>query len=205
MTTPPNNPTYNQNTPKQSGESLAESQIKFLTNFQELYDAFSVNHVALDGGATAGNHKIAEFFQQVGDFQASQGEVSAYSKDVEGQTNQLFLNNQGGSFQYTCYQIYGPSSFGGQLNYFTFLPGNIMVSFGIINPAASPGGNKLDFSPYVYKNLMTFNICPGALAPTIIPTFTLQEDFPGTGIISAVRLYQLTAGYSYFYLAVGNL
>lgn len=203
MSTPPNNPVYDKNTPAQSGESLGTSQEKFLTNFQQLYDAFLRDHVALDAGATAGNHTIAQFYQQDGDIKTSVGEISAYAKNVENQTSQLFLNYQGANdsqIQYTGYQIYTRPPFPYQTVYYSFLPGNIMVYFGKLL-IGNPG--VLRIRPLVMKNLMSVNFCPIDGSPTFLPTFVpLASD---NDVVKRLDLYQYNNAYAYHYLIIGNL
>ncbi len=197
---------YNSRIPN-ANDFLAVSQGNFLDNFQQLYDAFATNHVALDDSIlTPGNHTFIELLQQ-GKGPATQfGEISLYSKLVEGQTNQLFLRYQGGQapdVQLTAYQIYPAQNLPWQISYFTFLPGNVIVYFGISIPESSPEGNAVNFPPYVMKNVIASAFCAQATIPTLSPTITLNKDHLGN--ISSASLFNLTAGYSYFYIMIGNM
>src|ERR1700733_2891876 len=109
--------------------SFADWQIQFIQNFTQLAKCFAVNHVPLTAATEAGNHTILQMAEQPGSLQVNLSEIAAYSKEVLGQTDQLFLKYQGASgpeFQYTNYQIYPVTTVNPnneQIQYFTFLPG----------------------------------------------------------------------------------
>lgn len=204
MTPPEKNTQYNALIPIAT-DSLASSQPNFLNNFFQMYEAFKKNHSALDIGASEeGNHTIVEMLQQGGSFQTDVGEISVYSKNVEGQTDQLFLRFQGNGteVQITNYQIYGPFLSTGQSIYMTFLPGKLLVLFGGVYPPNLPNGNTMKLSPYIMKNIMSFNICAGYSVGQVIPTYKYIQNIPG--IYTSIQLFQVSAiGYSY--ICVGNI
>ncbi len=213
MSTPPTNePQYNANVPVTT-DFLATSQGNFLNNFEQLYTAFLKNHVALDGGATAGNHKVIEMLEQPKGFQTDPGEISVYSKDVEGQTDQLFLGYQGNGIevQLTNYQIYTlpivtkPNGNAIQHGYFTILPGKVIVYFGDVFPKRSSTGNLLDLAPYVCKNVMGVNLCPLGTTPSYNPGINLIKNNSGIITTISLNLLSVNTGDQFFYLIFGNI
>lgn len=126
MTIPP----YNPNIP-QLFDSYASWQENFQNNFQQLFDAFGQNHVALDA-ANAGDHTVVEMLEQANPVQTNTAEIAMYAKDVSGQTDQTFMRFGSNltEFQYTNYQIYSIEETDRQTTYFTFLPGKLIVYFG---------------------------------------------------------------------------
>jgi len=184
---------------------LAVSQGDFLTNFSQLYNAFAKNHVALDAVTSAGNHTNIELLQQNTSPQTNIGEISLYSKPVADQTNQLFLRYQGNAqeVQVTAYQIYQSQSLPWQISFFTFLPGNIIVYFGIGDLPRSPNGNTVWFPPYVMKNVISCYFCAQSVTPVISPTVTFTKDHLGKTAIA--NLFNIANGFSYFYLVIGNI
>ncbi len=202
----PNLNEYNQVVP-QPNDFLADSQKDFLVNFQQLYNAFARNHVSLDATIlTPGNHTNIELLQRTQGPETSIGEISLYSKTVLGQTDQLFLRYQGNSqeVQITAYQIYQAQSLTWQESYFTFLPGNIIVYFGIGNLPISPNKNTIWFPPYIMSNVISCYFCAQAPTPVIGPTVTFDLDATGKKIAIA-NLFNIASGFSYFYLVIGNI
>lgn len=152
-------PKYNPNVPQYANNNLAQTQKPFLDNFLSLYNIFSVNHVPLDAGSTAGNHTIIQTLEQETSHQTDLGEISIYTKNVEDQTDQIFMRYQGNGqeFQYINYQIYSITNIPNQTSYFTFLPGKIVVFFG--NFTSLPN-NTLILYPPIAKSIMGMSFCP---------------------------------------------
>lgn len=201
---------YNPNTPLPD-DKLAASQTDFLNNFSDLYNAFRVNHVALDGGATAGNHTKIELLEQPKGFQTNIGEISVYTKDVEGQTDQIFLKYENGQeFQFTNYQIYKPVDVAWKISYFTFLPGKILVYFGTFKPSKYPptgfGDPAITLEPNIAKNIMSFNICSVGSTPNVTPSVSLINNLDPS-IINAIGFVKFTLATSldYQYLILANV
>jgi len=183
---------FNPATP-QPKDIIEDSQESFLDNFQVLYDSFKKNHIPLDATSNAGNHTNLQLLQQPKDtdFQTDQGEISVYTKNVEGQTDQIFLRYQGNQdeFQYTNYQIYSISPKNRQTFFFTFLPGKIIVYFGVITPKGSTF--DLEIKPRIAKNIIGVNLCPFNVSSNtgfpLYPPFinSCVETSPGIfGIVS---------------------
>lgn len=122
-----NEKVYNPDVPD-AKDHFNSSQLDFLTNFQILYDAFTRNHVALDATTNLGNHTYIELLSKDASYQTDASDISIYCKPVENQGNQIFLRYPGNQdeFQLSCYQIYSVE----KDNYFTFLPGKILLYFG---------------------------------------------------------------------------
>jgi len=205
MTIPPEeNTPYNANIPRPT-DDLASTQPNFLNNFFQLYEAFKKNHGALDAGATnEGNHTVVEMLEQPGSFQTDVGEISVYSKIVEGQTDQLFLRFQGNGteVQVTNYQIYGPVALAGQIIYMSFLPGKLLCLFGSFFPPNLPDGKTIQLSPYIMNNIMAFNICASDVVGHVIPTYKILQNIPG--INTSIQFFQLSP-VGYFYFCIGNI
>jgi hypothetical protein len=146
---------YNPNIP-QFTDSYASWQTNFLSNFMQINTAFSVNHEPISS-TNAGNHTIIQLPEQENPVQTNINEISVYSKDVPGQTDQVFMKFPGinSEFQYTNYQIYpvnGPST---QTSYFTFLPGKVIVYFG---QTTANNVKTIQLLPPVAKNIITVNL-----------------------------------------------
>jgi hypothetical protein len=169
---------YNQNIPKVN-DDLATSQGGFLSNFQQLYDAFAQNHVALDGGSTAGNHTIVELLNSLTGFQTDAGELSLYASPVVDQSGQLFMRYQGNTkdVQITNYQLYELNQVAGRAQFFTVLPGKIMIYYGIVFIPGYPF--ILDLEPPIAKNIISVNLCPGQTPsfPPIATPVTASNGF----------------------------
>jgi hypothetical protein len=216
MTTPDNPPpVFNPNVP-QIKDTIAKSQIDFLDNFSTLYDAFSVNHVALDAASDAGNHTVIQLLEQPtnSQFQTGTTQISVYAKDVVGQTDQMFLRYGGNQpeFQYTNYQIYPLALGNGLTPFFVVLPGGIIVYFGIMAFQGLPtlGGpfRKLVLTPAIAKNIISANFCNLGTIPGVGMSYSpIQPN--NNGIYDYVQV-RLTLGGSqpnpnlFYYIVVAN-
>ncbi len=163
MTAPKN---YNANFPLLN-TSFADWQIGFQNNFTQLYEAFNINHVSLDSASNAGNHEVVELVEQEKDIQTNASSVSIYAKDVDNQTDQLFIRFGGDqtSYQLTNYQIYSlPDIKNGstlvQKQYFTFLPGGLIAYFGKFYIPKGSNPISLLINPVIAKNIITANLTP---------------------------------------------
>lgn len=125
---------FDPNTPEFPGDSFAVTQEQLQENFQFLYNAFKMNHIPLDASSALGNHTVVQLAEQENDQQSGANELAIYAKDDSTQTDQLFLRNQNGTvIPLTTYQIYKLAGMPGvQDQFFTFLPGRIIVYFGVI-------------------------------------------------------------------------
>lgn len=195
---------YNQNIPNVN-DDLATSQGGFLSNFQQLYNAFAQNHVPLDGGATAGNHTIIELLNNPTGFQTDAGELSLYAKPVENQAGQLFMRYQGNAddVQYTNYQIYDQGAIqNGQFGFFTTLPGGLIVYFGAVKISATNAGGTIYLNPFITKELLSVNFCPFGTVPTIPPYFEVLSE--REGYVTTLLPKQFSPDFIYYYLIVGK-
>jgi len=191
MTTP--TPEFTPNTP-QAKDIIGSSQDQFLQNFQTLYNAFAKNHVALDAVSGAGNHKVIDLSQQNKNIQTSNNELSMYSRDVTGQTNQLFMrfeNNQP-EFQFSNQQPTFTHSPGVNTTFITFLPGNLVVFFGTVGPTGS-----LSLEPYPLSNICSATFCAVGTTPRNTPFTTVVES---GGKITSITLEKNF----YYFIVVGN-
>lgn len=186
-------PQYNPNVPR-PGDSIATSQPDFQKNFLSLFNAFAQNHVDLED-ALAGKHTIVELPAQTTAFLSNAGEISTYSRSEDEEGTQVFLKYQGTEeeFQFSCYQIYSvepvPLPFGGtQTIYFTFLPGRVLLYFGVYGAAIgrSPFTQQITLIPPVAKEIITMDFCATTTTPSLKPIVTLQVE--DNGIISKINL-----------------
>ncbi len=156
-------PKYNPLVPENPSNSLDITQPDFLNNFLSLFNAFKVNHSSLDSTTEIGNHTIIELLEQEDSQQTDVGEISIYSKDVEGQTDQIFIRYQNGvEVQYTNYQIYSLKQRGKQTSYFTSLPGGILIYFGLRNPSTNSQPSLVELQPSICKNIISVSLTPVA-------------------------------------------
>lgn len=197
MSTPPT-PIYNPNVPEGPSSSIGQGQIDFLKNFMALYNAFAVDHVALDAATDAGNHKIIDLLQQSSQFQTNIGEISVYCKGAEegekGTENilsdQIFFRYQGNQdeFQFTNYQIYSIDNSNPPKQFFTFLPGRVIIYFGLI--AVDLQNNfsiPFNLFPAIAINIITMNFCPVGTIGSFPPTVEIQEP-DSNGIYKTIIL-----------------
>ncbi len=175
---------YDQNVP-QVNDDLATSQGQFLSNFQQLFLAFAQNHVNFSAGATAGNHTVIELLSSPSGFETSAGEISLFAKPVAQQVDQLFLRYQGNTqdVQYTNYQLYDLNQVPGRAQFFTVLPGKILIYYGLVSIPGYP--YILDLDPPIAKNIISVNLCP-ALTPSQPPI--VEPVTASNGIIKQLKL-----------------
>lgn len=202
---------YNPNSPENFSDSLAVTQPDFLNNFATLYTIFNENHVALDAGATAGNHTFIDLITQQKEPQTNIGKFALYSKIVESTTNQVYMRQEGNQaeFQYTCYQIYPVQTTSDRTAYFTFLPGNLIVYFGTVTNAANQ--TVIDLIPAISKNIIFLFGCPVGATPFDLPglnpvAYSATPPHDPLKIIEKVNVnLQPQKSYSYSYVIVGNI
>ncbi len=147
----------------QPSDSIAEGQPDFLTNFSQLFNAFESDHVALNAGSSAGNHSVARLVEQPNPLITAVSELAIYSKDVPNQTDQLFLKYQGNGqeIQYSNYQIFPLPDIEQagvlvQKQFFSFLPGGIIIYFGFVIPNGTPF--TLLINPVISTNIFGINL-----------------------------------------------
>lgn len=187
---------YDPNTPLIT-ESFDEWQENFIQNFQQLGKAFAVNHIALDASSLNGNHTIVQLVEQENPQQTKVSEISAYVKNVPAQTDQLFMRlpGNGTEFQYSNYQIYTVDA----TNFFTFLPGGLIVYFGLF--VANSGQNKqLKFKPNIVKNIVGVNFT--SLTQVIGSGISYSEISKEKDIIPGLVLNTI---YSQYYTVIANV
>ncbi len=171
---------------------FASSQDPFLKNFKAIYDAFAVNHIALDK-TNAGNHFNAQMVEFPNDakFTTNVGEISLFCKNSGSFNNmdQLYLQYQGGNFfPLTTYQIYTLKSVPDR--FFTCLPGKVLCYFGIVDINFAQGVQFLTFSlfPKVARSIISLNFIPLGTSTTQFPPLT-TITVPEGGIISKINLF----------------
>ena len=194
------NVVYNPNTPAGPKAYVGPDQENFLNNFMALYNAFAVNHVPLDAAANAGDHTIINLYEQPIDtqFQTNVGEISIYCKKTPDQTNQIYLRYQGNQdeFPLTTYQIYALNQKDYPNQYFTFLPGGILIYFGSLTvtfPNNFQSPVPFDLFPAVATNIITLNFCRIGTTAGFCPTVSIQQP-SDDGIIETINLYAPNLG-----------
>jgi hypothetical protein len=185
---------YNSQVPQPKNE-IAQGQTDFLANFSQLFNAFNIDHVSLTDPTNPGNHNVARLNQQDNALTTEVTEIALYSKLVADQTDQLFFRPQqnGDEIQYTNYQIYPlPQIMSGgilrQGQFFSFLPGNIIVYFGYVFPNASPF--RLQLNPPIARNLFGINLCcfgATGLYPSVVSPIETTPGFFGALNLSQIQ------------------
>lgn len=155
MTTP--TPQYNANTPTVN-TFFADWQTDFQQNFEILFKVFGTNHI-FNNSVLDGNHTNIRMPEQKTSQQTDVSELAIYTrgKDFTGLTDSVVIRyqNNGEEFQYTLYQIYKVDD----TNFFTFLPGNVIVYFGLFLPNLI-NTNTLSLKPAIAKNISSVNLTP---------------------------------------------
>lgn len=192
---------YNPNVPTNLDDTYADSQPQMLNNFIKLYTIFSRNHTNING-TNAGFHNKVDLLEQTQGFQTGVGEISVYCKNVEGQTDQIFLRYQGDGqeVQFTNYQIYSLQATPQQEAYFTFLPGKVIAYFGkmlIVN-----GVTKINLNPPIAKNIITVQITN--LGNTAISNSPVEVNITN-GIATAITLNSSFNLVPQSYLVLANI
>lgn len=170
-------PIYDPGVPERPSDSYSTSQPEFLANFISLYQAFLKNHQPISG-TNQGVHTILELLQQTGDAQTDLNEISFYSKNVDGQTAQVFvrINNNGTAYQLTNYQIYSLNQVANQTSYFTVLPGKFLVYFGSFTSLTN---NILNLNPPIAKNIVGLDFTPIGTTPNYKPVVNPIKEANG--------------------------
>lgn len=197
----------------QTGNTIADSQFDFLNNFMQLFNAFSEDHVALNAAANAGNHNVIRLVEQKDVQGTVLNELCLYSNKTFEQTDQLYLRFEGNgtNVQYSNYQIYplAPISQGSnviQIPYFTFLPGGLILYFGLVNPTGDPFTLVLD--PPICVNIVSVNLCPtnSNTTPPSFPSVVApisNDNVHITGFsLSSSFLFRTPP--SQYYMIIGN-
>lgn len=203
-------PTYNPNTPQFRKDSVASSQPQLLDNFMALFNAFNRNHVSLDAASGAGNHTVVELLEQGSSLQTDVDEVAIYTKAVDGQGDQAFFRFQGNGteFQLSAYQIYTLSQTQTPNSYFTFLPGNLLIYFGL-TPAGTGITITMDLIPPVQKNIMTVSAVPSGANTSVLnykPSVSFEKNVHGFySKINFVYNGRTVPAPPTFYVVIANL
>jgi hypothetical protein len=190
-------PPYDPDVPKLPTDSLKTSQPQFENNFLQLYNNFLKNHVELDAASSAGNHTIIQLIELAANdgIQTDVGELSVYVQDVVEQADQVFLayQGQGQKFQYTNYQLYKPEDNPGlQEKHFSFLPGKILLYFGLIQPTLK--ANIIDLSPYVARHIVSVSLCPLAVGTNSFFKPYVRLVTPKDGIYQGIEIINSAIG-----------
>ncbi len=156
-------PTFNPAVPENLTDSFATSQPQLQNNFIAIFTAFARNHVSIND-VNAGNHNIIELVERANPVLTNLDETAIYTKNVEGQTDEVFIRyqGQGQEFQFTTYQIYKIPPENGFLAYFTFLPGGIIAYFGFFPARSAVEGRApqiLQLNPPIAKNIIGMTTC----------------------------------------------
>ena len=195
---------YDPNTPINS-QSFAAWQESFIENFTQLSDAFSANHVALDAASNNGNHTVIQLLEQASAQQTGISEITVYTKNVlntageKTNQDQLFMRLPGNSteFQFSCYQIYKltqPNTF------FTFLPGGLIVYFGLYLYNIAAKQQILNLFPAVAKNIMSVNFT--STQQVIGSGISFSQILNPSGITTGLRLATI---YNQYYVVLANV
>lgn len=207
--TSPTTSVFNPNVPKNASDSLATTQPQFLDNFLSLYRQFAANHLPLDVGSSAGNHTVIQLREQPKDLQTDITEINVFTKKVENETDQIFVQFPGPApaIQLSNYQLYSIGPITGnettQQAFFTTLPGGIIVYFGSFRPLNQ---NKVFLFPPICKNVISFSATSAEQASPISPYVYLYP--PQNGYFREALIVVTPLGVSSspncFYMVIGN-
>lgn len=203
-------PPFDPNVPENFSDPLATSQPELQNNFFQMYEIFKKNHIEINDTIAPGIHKYVELLEQENSPQTDIGEISIYSKDVEGQTNQIFLKFQGGQeIQLTTYQIYSILATNKQSYFFSFLPGNVLIYFGEKIAGGNPG--NITLLPPVAKNIISAMVCPQFNGTSNLNKFpekanlTLIKNTDGIITTISTRYPNNTSTPNSFYCVMANI
>jgi hypothetical protein len=198
MTAPTDEPNYNPNVP------LSDNNIA---------------HRALDATSSLGNHEVIQLVDQTNNLSTDFQEVSFYAKKVPNQTDQIFMRypRNGKEFQITEYQIYElqivtvgepPNQTIVQYQYFTFLPGGIIVYFGHVIPNQQEF--TLQLNPAICSNIMGVNLCVIGQQTSISTAYPSNVSIIGvngktTGLLLTNSTEFEITPQPQFYLIFGNI
>jgi hypothetical protein len=129
-------PTYNQGYP-QDGSSLGQSKLTIRNNLDGTFQTLAVDHInnnGQPGSKPAGYHKVIHMVPQSANPGAIAGYGQLFTKTVNSIINdtQLFWETSTGLIQQLTVNI-TPRA---RTNGYTFLPGGIIIQWGVVN---SPG------------------------------------------------------------------
>jgi hypothetical protein len=216
MTNP--TPFYQPNTPLIT-TTFADWQINFLNNFKRLSDSFAVNHIPLESTSNPGNHTYVDLLTRGTNPQTSKSDFSIFSaqdpntNDLPEKITQLFMSFQNNQiFQFTNHQIYPitPQQ-PNQTQYFTFLPGSLIVYFGKISCAGLINVNIL-LNPAIakVKGILSVNLTAvdnTGYQPFIL--FQLKQDVTEHQVVNISSNGLKNSGSNplrdYYYLIIGNV
>ena len=152
--------TYTPNIP-QTGQSLGSTRDPIRTNFQQIDAVNSINHESFDT-ANKGKHKFLQMPEQSTAPTTAADEGGLYTKVGVGpsETNLFFRGESDGKeYQLTKAIQADNAKFGTDTNYeegppslnggWTFLPGGLVLQWGLINTAASSSTFAVNF-PIVF-------------------------------------------------------
>lgn len=164
MSTPP---IFDPTVPERLSDSFATSQQELRDNFQSLFNVFAVNHVAMNE-PNAGNHTFINLLEQANPILTDLNEIAIYTKDVEGQTDQIFFRYQGSGqeFQFTNYQLFKLQAKKNFTAFFTFLPGRIIVYFGSFPSITGIASQIVKLEPQIATNIIGITVCANGQTAT---------------------------------------
>lgn len=208
MTNPIN---YNPNYPEIES-TWADWQVQFIQNFEQLGLAFSQNHVPLNDPTIAnrGNHTIIQMPELLNPPQTGSTEFSIHTKNVEGQTAQVYFTYPGNApvVQFTNYQIYSVLPTAQQTTFFTFLPGGILIYFGGFGPFIPTNGNNTIFlNPPVTKSVRGVQFALSGSTPDYTPAFVTKPP-DSNGIIDEIYVIPTLpqkVPQAVFYMVIANI
>lgn len=141
---------YTDNIP-QSGQTLGQTQANINTNFSIIRTVQKVNHEDFDN-ANEGKHKFLQMPEQGAGPTTAVNEAGFYSKPGTNpvETNLFFrAENSGFEYQLTKAVSASTASFGTSTGW-TFLPGGLLLQWGVANIPSGTGGTVV--FPVAYTN-----------------------------------------------------
>jgi len=140
-----------------SGQTLGQTRDQIRNNIQALNASLENNHIALDNGADTGKHKYVQM--PIRSPQNNAGEGTLYTSTVGGETQLNYITDgQGLNYQLTRTINGSYTRFSTNTAYvsippnpntvsggWTFLPGGMLLQYGLVNIENSPGTTKVTY------------------------------------------------------------
>jgi len=187
--------------PPSSGGTLVGTRDQIRTNFTLIQSNFDINHEDYGVGANAGKHKFMQMPQQSSAPTTAAGDIALYSKLVSS-IPRLFLRQESSGTEIQMSGI-NPSA---ATNGYTFLPGGLLLQWGIKTPLSSTGTvtfatSNINFPNNCFNVSCTLISSPGGTSSsnTIAP---ITATVTGNGFN-----YSYTGSSSYvafYWQAIGN-
>lgn len=198
-------PTYTLGYPP-DGSSLGQTKVVIRNNLDGTFQTLGVDHVNNNGTngsltGNAGTHAQAQFLNRpTVPGGLSNGYETVYSKSTTGQGELYFTRGSTGvEFQLTA----GPNSTTnfGAANGWTFLPGGIILQWGIKN--STGGSGQVVTLPTAFPNNF-FSAQATMIRNSSNVDAIYSTTNPTVGVVTQIVFRDTSSGNPFYWLAIGN-